>query len=411
VFAALIRLLPTQLRRHRLVTPATVLGWHRRLVRWRWRQKPSRIGPPPIPAELAALIVRLARENPSWGFTRIQGELGRLGHRVAATTVRKILRARRIPPAPQRVGEYTWRTFLHAHAETLLACDFFHVDLANLTRVYVFFVIDVRSRFVHLLGITAHPSAEWTVQAARQFTWAPAGRAGQVRYLIRDRAGQFTDAFDAVFAAEGIEVLRSAPQCPRMNAYAERMVRTIRSECTGQMLIAGEQHLQSVLEDYLEHYNTGRAHRALDLRAPTDDPNVIPFPAHRITRRPVLGGLINEYEPAAWPRRRNPWSRAIAQFLKPTGVGNDDDGRVSAHLVSGADQLGHHGAQLRRGQLGRIIARGQPDRIQQRRPRRRPGLECRDEGVGPARDELVAAAPTPIGVAEQSIRAGRRIGA
>jgi putative transposase len=299
VLAALIRLLPAELRRHRLVAPATVLGWHRRLVRWKWRQKPSRIGRPPIPAELAALIVRLACENPSWGFTRIQGELRRLGHRVAATTVRKILRAHRIPPAPQRVSEYTWPAFLHAHAETLLACDFFHVDLVNLTRVYVFFVIDVRSRFVHLLGITAHPTAEWTVQAARQFTWALAGRAGQVWYLIRDRAGQFTDAFDAVFAAEGIEVLRSAPQCPRMNAYAERMVRTIRAECTDRMLIAGEWHLQSVLEDYLEHYNTGRAHRALDLRAPTDDPNVIPFPAHRITRRPVLGGLINEYEPAA----------------------------------------------------------------------------------------------------------------
>jgi putative transposase len=249
--------------------------------------------------ELAVLIVRLARENPSWGFTRIQGELRRLGHRVAATTVRKILRAHRIPPAPQRMGECTWRTFLHAHAETLLACDFFHVDLANLTRVYVFFVIDVRSRFVHLLGITAYPTAEWAVQAARQFTRVLAGRAGQVRYLIRDRAGQFTDAFDAVFAAEGIEVLRSAPQCPRMNAYAERMVRTIRSECTDRMLIAGERHVQSVLEDYLEHYNTGRAHRALDLRAPTEDSNVIPLPAHRIIRRPVLGGLINEYKPAA----------------------------------------------------------------------------------------------------------------
>jgi transposase InsO family protein len=155
-----------------------------------------------------------------------------------------------------------------------LACDFFQVDLANLTRVYVFFVIDVRSRSVQLLEITAHPTAEWTVQAARQFT----------------------DAFDAVFAAEGIEVLRSAPQCPRMNAYGER---TIRIECTDRMLIARERHLPSVLENYLGHYNTGRAHRALDSRAPTDDPNVIPFPAHRNTRRPVLGGLINEYEPAA----------------------------------------------------------------------------------------------------------------
>jgi putative transposase len=172
------------------------------------------------------------------------------------------------------------------------ACDFFHLDLVSLTRVYVFFVIDVRTRFVRLPGITAHPTAEWTVQAARQFTWTLTDRTGQVRYLIRDRAGQFTGGFDAVFAAEGIKVLRSAPQCLRMNAYAERVVRTIRAECTDRMLITGQRHLQRVLADY----NTGRAHRALNLRAPADDPSIIPFPAHRIRRTPVLGGLINEYE-------------------------------------------------------------------------------------------------------------------
>jgi putative transposase len=246
-----------------------------------------------------ALVVRLARENPAWGYTRIQGELRRLGHHVAAATIRKVLRANRIPPVPQRATVHTWRAFLRTHATTLVACDFFHVDLVNLTGVYVFFVIDVRTRFVHLLGVTAHPTAEWTVQAAREFTWTLTGRAGQVRYLIRDRAGQFTDTFDAVFAAEGIKVLRSAPQCPRMNAYAERVVRTIRAECTDRMLIIGQRHLQRVLAGYIEHYNTGRAHRALNLRAPVDDPGVIPFPAHRIRRTPVLGGLINEYEAVA----------------------------------------------------------------------------------------------------------------
>ncbi|MGO8959780.1 MAG: integrase core domain-containing protein [Streptosporangiaceae bacterium] len=299
VFAALIRLLPAGLRRGRLVTPGTVLRWHRQLVRWKWRQTPARIGRPPISSELVGLIARLARENPTWGYTRIQGELRRLGHRVAATTIRKVLRANRIPPAPQRATVHTWRAFLRAHAATLMACDFFHVDLAGLTRVYVFFVIDVRTRFVHLLGITAHPTVEWTMQAARQFTWTLTERTGHVRYLIRDRAGQFTDGFDAVFAAEGIEMLPSAPQCPRMNAYAERVVRTIRAECTDRMLIMGQRHLQRVLAEYIEHYNTGRAHRALDLRAPTDDPSVIPFPAHPIRRTTVLGGLINEYEAVA----------------------------------------------------------------------------------------------------------------
>jgi putative transposase len=299
VLAALIRLLPAELRQGRLVTPGTLLRWHRRLVRWKWRQPPARAGRPPVSGELTALIVRLARENPTWGYTRIQGELRRLGHRVAAATIRKVLRANRIPPAPQRATVHTWRAFLRAHAETLVACDFFHVDLVNLTRVHVFFVIDVRTRFVHLLGVTAHPTAEWTVQAARQFTWTLTGRDGQVRYLIRDRAGQFTGAFDAVFAAEGIKVLRSAPQCPRMNAYAERVVPTIRAECTDRMLIAGQRHLQRVLAEYIEHYNSGRAHRALSLRAPADDPTVTPFPAHRIKRTPVLGGLINEYEAIA----------------------------------------------------------------------------------------------------------------
>jgi len=171
--------------------------------------------------------------------------------------------------------------------------------LANLQRVYVFFVMDVRDRMVHILGVTSHPTGEWTVQAAREFTRRLADRAGVVRYLIRDRAGQFTDAFDAVFAAEGVEVLRSAPQCPRMNAFAERWVRTVRIGCTDRMLLLGQRHLELVLDEYVGHYNTHRAHRALNLRAPADASNVIPLPAAHVTSHPVLGGLINEYEAAA----------------------------------------------------------------------------------------------------------------
>jgi putative transposase len=186
-----------------------------------------------------------------------------------------------------------------AGAATLVACGFFHVDLVSLTRVYVFFVIDVRTRFVHLPGITAHPTAGWTAQAARQFTWTLTERGGPVRYLIRDRAGQFTGAFDAVFAAEGIKVLRTAPQCPRMNACAEPVVPTIQAECTDRMLIIGQRHLQRVLAEYIEHDNSGTAHRALNLLAPADDPGIIPFPAIPIRRRPMPGGLINEYEAVA----------------------------------------------------------------------------------------------------------------
>jgi putative transposase len=155
------------------------------------------------------------------------------------------------------------------------------------------------SLLAHVLGVTKHPTAHWAVQAARQFTWTPADRASAVRYLIRDRDARFTDAFDAVFAAEGVEVLRSAPQCPKMNAYAERWVRTVRTECTDRMLILNERHLRQVLEEYVAHYNSARAHRSLNLHAPLDDTNIIPFPSGRIRRNPIHGGLINEYESAA----------------------------------------------------------------------------------------------------------------
>ena len=298
VFATLIRLLPVALRSHRLVTPGTVLRWHKRLAARRWRQ-PKPPGRPPIGQDLVDLIVRLAEDNHSWGYTRIQGELRRLGHRVAAATIRKTLRRRRLPPAPTRSTEHTWLAFLRAHAKTVLACDFFHVDLVDLTRVYVFFVIECHTRRVHILGVTQYPNAAWVTQLARNFVSDLCERAAAFRFLIRDRDSKFTDTFDAVFASEGIEIKKSAPQCPKMNAYAERWVKTIRAECTDRMLIVGQRHLHVVLKEYTQHYNAGRAHRALDLRAPNDDPNVIPFPAHRITRNKILGGLINEYEPAA----------------------------------------------------------------------------------------------------------------
>jgi putative transposase len=249
----------------------------------RWRQ-PRPAGRPPTPPALVELIVRVVRENPSWGYARIRGELRRLGHRVGALRIRRILRAHRVLPAPRGVHERDWRRFARAHAETLLACGFFHVGLADLRRVYVFFVMDVRERAVYVLGVAPFPAGEWTVRAARQCTWRLGDRAGRVRYLIRDRAGRFADAFDAVFAAEGIEVLRSVPQCPRMKAYAECWVRTVRSECTDRMLFVGQRHLEHVFDEYVEHYNVGRAHRALGLRARLDAPNVVPFPAARIVR-------------------------------------------------------------------------------------------------------------------------------
>jgi transposase InsO family protein len=299
ILAALIRLLPAPMRRHRLVTPGTVLRWHRRLITRRWTY-PNRTGRPPVSVEIAALIERLATENHGWGYMRIQGELLKLGHRVGASTIRRVLKALEIPPAPERRTGTTWRRFLRAQASTILAADFFHVDCAvSLRRLYCLFVIEVGSRYVHILGVTANPDGPWTVQQIRNLLMDLGDRAAGFRFLVRDRAGQFTASFDAVLAGAGIEAVKIPPRSPRANAFAERFVLTARAEVTDRMLIFGEQHLRLVLAQYAAHYNGRRPHRSRQLRPPRPDHPVADFSQERIQRRPVLGGLINEYERAA----------------------------------------------------------------------------------------------------------------
>jgi transposase InsO family protein len=299
VLAALTRLLPARLRAQRVVTPGTVLRWHRRLIARKWTY-PHRTGRPPVSAEVAALIERLAAENSGWGYKRIQGELLKLGHRVSASTIRRILKALKIPPAPRRDTDNTWRKFLHAQAATMLAVDFFHVDCAvTLQRMYCLFVMEVGSRYVHILGVTANPDGPWTTQQIRNLLMDLGDRAAGFRYLVRDRAGQFTEAFDAVLADAGIKAVKIPPRSPRANAYAERFVLTARTELTDRMLIFGERHLRAVLAEYEIHYNGRRPHRSRQLCPPRPDHPVADLSKERIKRRPVLGGLINEYERAA----------------------------------------------------------------------------------------------------------------
>jgi putative transposase len=299
VLAALIRHLPRRLRAYWLVTPGTILRWHRQLVRNKWTY-PNRTGRPPVSAEIAELIERLATENNSWGYQRIQGELLKLGHRVSASTIRRVLKALKIPPAPKRRTDTTWRKFLHTQAATMLATDFFHVDCAvTLQRLYCLFVIEVGSRFVHILGITANPDGPWTTQQIRNLLMDLGDRAADFRFLVRDRAGQFTDSFDAVLASAGIQAVKIPPQTPRANAFAERFVLTARTEVTDRMLILGERHLRVVMAEYAAHYNGRRPHRGRDLRPPRPDHPVADPSLARIRRRPVLGGLLNEYQRVA----------------------------------------------------------------------------------------------------------------
>jgi putative transposase len=293
-----VRLLPRQAWRRLFVQPATLLGWHRNLVRRRWTYRHRR-GRPRAAAELRALVLRLARENPTWGYRRIHGELCRLGCKVGASTVWTILKRAGVAPAPKR-SEVTWRQFLRAQAASVLAVDFFTVDTVLLQRLYVLFAIEVATRRVHVLGVTFHPAGEWVAQQARNLLMELGDRAAGFRFLIRDRDTKFIAAFDAVFAAEAIEVLVTPVRAPRANAYAERWVGTVRREVLDRLLIVGGRQLRAVLAGYADHYNGHRPHRALGQVPPVGPSEPAARVAvGRVVRRDRLGGLIHEYAQAA----------------------------------------------------------------------------------------------------------------
>jgi len=237
----------------------------------------------------------MARDNPGWGYRRIHGELTGLGYKVAPSTVWQILKGAGIDPAPRRVG-YTWRSFLAGQAKTILAADFFHVDTVLLRRLYVLFFIEHGTRRVHLAGITAHPTGEWVTQQARNLLMNLEDHAEGLKFLIQDRDAKFTAAFDAVFTAIGVRIVKTPVRAPRANAIAERWVASARRECLDRMLITGERHLRLALSEYVDHYNTHRPHRTLHQSPPAGRrPLHAPGTNVWILRRSQLGGLIHEY--------------------------------------------------------------------------------------------------------------------
>jgi len=300
LLAALSRALPRQRWSIFLVTPDTILRWHRRLVTHKWTQPDHRCGRPPLTDHVVTLILRLAGENPRWGYKRIQGELKKLGIRVSATTIRTVLLGNGLRPAPRRAS-VTWRAFLRAQAAGIIATDFFTVETVRLKTLYVLFFIELNTRQVRVAGVTDHPNGAWVVQRARECSierqWTT--DATVPRFLLRDRDAKFTRAFDDVFAADGVQIITTPIQAPNANAYAERWVRTVRQECLDWMLIWGRCHLERVLDEYLRHYNDERPHRSLALRPPRAvevqaGPDAAAAAAG-VRRRDRLGGLVHEY--------------------------------------------------------------------------------------------------------------------
>jgi transposase InsO family protein len=299
LLTAASRLLPRSRWRSFLVTPTTLLRWHRRLVARRWTY-PRRTGRPPVGGEIRELVLRLARENPRWGYQRIVGEINGFGLKLSATTVRKILREEGIGPTGERHG-LSWRAFLRQQAHTMLAVDFFSVETVSLRRLYVLFFIELGSRRVHLAGCTANPTGAWTTQRAREFSWTLQDQPSRFRFLIRDRDSKFTRNFDAIFASEGIGIVKTPVRAPKANAIAERFVGTVRRECLDWLLILNRRHLEHVLHDYVDRYNSHRPHRSLDLVPPAEIDRQRPFAScsRDVQRRDRLGGLIHEYSYAA----------------------------------------------------------------------------------------------------------------
>ena len=301
LLSALSRVLARPRWRSFFVTPETLLSWHRRMMARRWTFPSRRPGRPALDSEIEALILRLARENPVWGYQRICGELARLGLRVSATTVRNVMARHGLDPAPRRSAS-SWRAFLRAQAESILACDFLTADSVFGARFYVLFFIETKTPVVHVAGVTTNPDGAWVAQQARNFLMGLGEKARSFRFLIRDRDAKFTSSFDEVFRAEGARIIRTPVKAPNANAVSERWIRSLRRECLDRILVASRRQLENLLRVYASHYNGHRPHRALQLQPPEPSRPVVALglvQRENVHRRNLLGGLLHEYYPAA----------------------------------------------------------------------------------------------------------------
>jgi putative transposase len=279
-----------------IVTPGTILRWHRDILRRRWARRSRHSGRPPVRRTIRSVVLRPARENESWGYRRIHGELARLGITVAPSTVWQVLKSAGIDPAPRRDGP-GWPEFLRSQAQGILALDFFTADLLNGAKIYVLAAIEHGSRRVRVLGATGHPVQAWVVQQARNLLMDLEDAGTPVKFVLHDRDASFTLAFDAVFRAVGVRVIRSAVQAPRMNSIMERWIGSCRRELLDRTLIWNQRHLIIVLREYEDFYNTHRPHRALSQAAPLRPlpDSVAVLDQFRVRRRDRAGGVIHEY--------------------------------------------------------------------------------------------------------------------
>jgi len=284
----------------RIFQPETVLRWHRELVRRKWTYpNKNKGGRPPISKETENLILQIARENSRMGYGKIVGALLKLGFKVSLTTVRNVLARHSVQPAPVRSGSIGWRQLMAHYQDQILACDFFTVETAFLKTFYVFFFIELGSRQVHLAGITTNPNQLWVTQQARQLVWELSDRDKPLRFLIHDNDSSFCQAFDAVFESEGLQVIHTPFQAPNANSVAEHWIRSAREECLDLILIINAQHLQRVLREYIEFYNTARPHQGIGQQTP------IPYELSAtgtIRRRYILGGIIRDYDRTPTPQ-------------------------------------------------------------------------------------------------------------